>query len=237
MLFYRAMTPIKAMTFDLDDTLYDNVPVIKKAEQSLNEELVRITGLNQFTVTDFNLLKQHVLTLNPDIYHDVVAWRQMTIRYLGHQYGIVSQDIELLVDHLMDHFTYWRHQIEIPAQTHQVLSYLAERIPLAVITNGNVEIEKIGLADYFQFSLRGGIDGRSKPFADTFALAARQLNLPSQQILHVGDNLYTDVLGAVEQGMQACWINLTGQTIAQQSDARLLPHIEITDLVELKSLL
>ena len=30
MHFYRPLRPIAAMTFDLDDTLYDNAPVIKR---------------------------------------------------------------------------------------------------------------------------------------------------------------------------------------------------------------
>ena len=30
MKFYRPLGPIKAITFDLDDTLYDNHPVIRK---------------------------------------------------------------------------------------------------------------------------------------------------------------------------------------------------------------
>lgn len=233
MHFYRAISPVKAMTFDLDDTLYDNVPVIKLAEQALNEELVRITGLTHLTVAEFNQLKQQVLAQQPDIYHDVVAWRTATLRQFCMTYDIAAVQIEPMVAHLMDHFTHWRHQIEVPAKTHQVLSALAQKMPLAVITNGNVEIEKIGLADYFQFSLRGGIDGRSKPFADTFMLAAEKLNQPLSQILHVGDNLYTDVAGAVKHGMQACWINLTGQDIYQQPDASILPHVEITDLAEL----
>lgn len=35
MKFYRRIEPIKAMTFDLDDTLYDNHPVIVRMEREL----------------------------------------------------------------------------------------------------------------------------------------------------------------------------------------------------------
>ena len=58
---------------------------------------------------------------------------------------------------------------------------------MGVITHGNVEIAKIGLGDYFQFSLRGGPDGRSKPFPEIFELASQKLNVPAHHILHVGD--------------------------------------------------
>ena len=35
MHFYRSTGPIKAMSFDLDDTLYDNRPVIRHVEQQM----------------------------------------------------------------------------------------------------------------------------------------------------------------------------------------------------------
>jgi HAD superfamily hydrolase (TIGR01549 family) len=61
------------------------------------------------------------------------------------------------------------------------------------ITNGNAQPELFGLSDYFRFVLRAGPDGRSKPFADMYHLAAERLALPLGQILHVGDDLTTDV--------------------------------------------
>ena len=36
MRIYRGLKPIKAMTFDLDDTLYDNWPVIMKVEKAVS---------------------------------------------------------------------------------------------------------------------------------------------------------------------------------------------------------
>ena len=41
MRFYRPLGPVKAMTFDLDDTLYDNGPVIRAAEVSLQDYIVK----------------------------------------------------------------------------------------------------------------------------------------------------------------------------------------------------
>ena len=35
MQFYRSFRSPKALTFDLDDTLYDNHPVILRAEQAM----------------------------------------------------------------------------------------------------------------------------------------------------------------------------------------------------------
>ncbi len=62
-------------------------------------------------------------------------------------------------------------------------------------------------SDYFEFVLRAGPHGRAKPFSDMYHLAADKLNLPLGEILHVGDDLTTDVAGALRAGLQACWIN------------------------------
>lgn len=237
MHIYRPLQPIKAITFDLDDTLYDNVPVIKKAELALIQKLQTINGLAHLTLDRFNQLKQHMREIDPDIYHDVVAWRIMTLRYLFAKINLSASQIDENVQDMMAHFTYWRHQIDIPANIHQLLNCLAKRVPLAVITNGNVEVVKIGIDHYFEFSLRGGIDGRSKPYPDIFTLAAKKLAVSPANILHVGDNLYTDVMGAIDAGMQACWLNLTGKNIYYQADRQVLPHVEITDLAALENLL
>jgi FMN hydrolase / 5-amino-6-(5-phospho-D-ribitylamino)uracil phosphatase len=237
MHFYRSLQPIKAITFDLDDTLYDNVPVIKKAESELIQKLQATTGLAHLTLETFNQLKQQMQEIDPDIYHDVVAWRIMTLRHLFAKINLSTSQIDEKVQEMMAHFTYWRHQIDIPPDIHQLLNGLAERVPLAVITNGNVEVVKLGIDHYFEFSLRGGIDGRSKPYPDIFTLAAKQLAVSPANILHVGDNLYTDVMGAINAGMQACWLNLTGQDIYYQADMQVLPHVEITDLAVLENLL
>lgn len=63
------------------------------------------------------------------------------------------------------------------------------------ITNGNAQPELFGLGDYFEFVLRAGPHGRSKPFSDMYFLAAEKLNVPIGEILHVGDDLTTDVVG------------------------------------------
>lgn len=52
--------------------------------------------------------------------------------------------------------------------------------------HGNAQPELFGLGDYFEFVLRAGPHGRSKPFSDMYFLAAEKLNVPIGEILHVG---------------------------------------------------
>ena len=120
---------------------------------------------------------------------------------------------------------------------YDTLKQLAKKWPLVAITNGNAQPELFGLGDYFEFVLRAGPHGRSKPFSDMYFLAAEKLNVPIGEILHVGDDLTTDVGGAIRSGMQACWIRPENGDLMQTWDSRLLPHLEISRLASLTSLI
>ena len=45
----------------------------------------------------------------------------------------------------MEEFIEWRHKIDVPAESIEVLDRLKDRYPLSVITNGNVIAKRIGL--------------------------------------------------------------------------------------------
>lgn len=235
---YRSLSTIKALTFDLDDTLYDNSPFLQRAVEEMIKVIQQVDGLQQVTLAQYDQVKQDLLITAPEIYHDVVIWRHEALKRFLTLHGLTDKtQINKIADDAMERFVYWRNQIIVPDESIALLSQLADKYPLAVITNGNADINKIGLAPYFAFALRAGPDGLSKPFLPMFQLAADKLKVKPEYILHVGDNLYTDVQGAINAHLQACWLNMTDQDIYQCSLARVLPHMEITQLSELNYLL
>lgn len=238
MHFYRRLQPIKAITFDLDDTLYDNHPVIRKTTTESHRFLQSWhPDLHDFSVDAYQQLRDRLLAQEPDIYHDVTEWRRRTVELAMLNIGLSPAEAREGADKVMAVFAHWRSQVTVPPENLVALSALAERVPLVAITNGNAEPHLFGLDGYFQFVLRAGPDGRAKPYQDMYHLAAQRLNLAPENILHVGDDLTTDVAGAVRCGMQACWINLRGGNLMQIDDARLLPHVEITQLASLTALI
>lgn len=237
MHFYRSINTIKAFTFDLDDTLYNNNMIVENAEEKMLKTLQGYEQLRTLKLSEYIAEKRTVLAFDPEIYHDVNVWRIQTIKSLLNKTNIPVSKFADVIDESMNCFIYWRHKMRVPESTHSLLTKLATKYPLAAITNGNVDINKIGLSDYFQFSLRGGEHGRSKPFPEIFDLASSKLNISSHSILHVGDNLLTDVNGAINNGFLACFINIYNQNILHLDDTRCLPHIEITQLPELENLL
>lgn len=238
MRFYRPLKTIKAMTFDLDDTLYDNNPIMGKTEDEVLHFIRQFDQrFSQFERCDLIRFRDVIITQHPEIYHDVGRWRWLSWRVMLLHYGYNADQADKGADAIMACFAKWRSDIDVPQLTHETLSTLASMIPLAAITNGNMEPQKCGLGEYFTFILKAGPDGRSKPHSDMYQLAAQRLDIACENILHIGDNLNTDVEGAIRSGMQACWINLDQRNLLQDEEARLVPHVEISRLDSLISLL
>ena len=63
------------------------------------------------------------------------------------------------------------------------------------------------IGTYFDVHLSSEEVGVKKPDRMMFHQVSHNLDIPHQQILHVGDNAVDDVQGAVEAGLQAIWIN------------------------------
>ncbi|KGB07618.1 MULTISPECIES: 5-amino-6-(5-phospho-D-ribitylamino)uracil phosphatase YigB [Leclercia] len=238
MRFYRPVGQISALTFDLDDTLYDNRQVILRTEQEALSFVQNYhPALKTLQNSEFHRLRQALRETEPDIYHDVTEWRRRAVEQAMLDAGLTASEAALGAEASMAHFAKWRSRIDVPQETHDTLAALAEKWPLVAITNGNAQPELFGLGDYFEFVLRAGPDGRSKPFNDMYHLAAKRLNVPLGEILHVGDDLTTDVAGAIRCGMQACWIKPENADLMQAFDSRLLPHVEISRLASLTTLI
>jgi putative hydrolase of the HAD superfamily len=237
MHYYRSLPIIKAMTFDLDDTLYDNGPVIADLEQAMVVWMGKHHPKTQHcSLQWWAELRQRVIKSDPELKHDVTEWRRQQVT-LG--FKLLGYDVtraQYAADMAMVEVLRLRNLIDVPQETHRVLSILAERVPLIAITNGNVDPSRIGLSDYFQSVLQAGPDGKAKPFPDMFCAAQVKLNLPVASILHVGDDLATDVYGALKNGYSSCWFNSQSMTLRHAPKVRVLPHIEIAQLADLIAL-
>ncbi|MGL4717262.1 MAG: HAD-IA family hydrolase [Aeromonas sp.] len=235
MHFYRRWQPVAAISFDLDDTLYDNGPAIVRAEQwmldHLRSEYLATAMLDQ---ARWQALKLSVLQATPVLHHDVSLARQQTIRAAMMAGGMAGDEASRAAAQVFAAFLAERSKIKVSEATHQLLARLAERYPLVVITNGNLDLAQAGLDRYFTLVCKAGAGARMKPAPDMFEQARRALKLPAQQILHVGDHPQTDVLGAKLHGFRAAWLN---EGASQWPSLQLLPDVEINGLQELAELL
>lgn len=82
---------------------------------------------------------------------------------------------------------------------------------LGALSNGNADIRRVGLGDYFDFALNADALGVGKPDAAAFAAALGRAGVLPVEAVHVGDNPQDDIAGALNAGMHAVWFNPTGQ--------------------------
>ncbi len=160
MKHYRPLQPIAAMTFDLDDTLYDNRPVIERLEREVLAWLATQHPATQvMSHSDWSQLKRDVAASSPPLRSDVTQLRhqQLTEAFLRLGYDVAAA--QQAADEGVAVALYWRSQLVVPSETHRVMRLLADKLPLVAITNGNVDVAAIGLQGYFQAVLKAGPDG------------------------------------------------------------------------------
>ncbi|RZS39100.1 putative hydrolase of the HAD superfamily [Herbihabitans rhizosphaerae] len=69
------------------------------------------------------------------------------------------------------------------------------------------KLARLGIAEYFDTVVIAGEIGCGKPDPVIFATAAKQLDVPPEQIVHVGDRLDLDAVGARDAGMHGIWLD------------------------------
>ena len=235
MEFFRRLGAVRAISFDLDDTLYDNRPVIEHAEQWMVAHMRdRYLETAMYDRSWWHRLKLDLQRQQPALVDDVSLCRRVLLQRGLMEGGMAEAIARQEAESVFAQFLEMRSQIAVPDTTRRILSALAQKYPLVVITNGNVLLERLGLEGQFQHVLKAGGGFRMKPAPDLFTDMARRLQLPPQQIQHVGDDVTTDVAGAVHNGYRSAWLNDVGQ---DWRTLRILPDVMLTRLEQLLTLL
>jgi FMN hydrolase / 5-amino-6-(5-phospho-D-ribitylamino)uracil phosphatase len=135
----------------------------------------------------------------------------------------------LLAEPAFDAFFLERHRLTLFEDARPALEFLCARLPLVSLSNGNADLERIGLARYFRASIAAREFGVGKPDPRIFHAAAGALDLRPRDVLHVGDDATLDALGALNAGMQAAWVNRCGHVWPHELQA----HVTVGNLTEL----
>ncbi|MBB1507103.1 MAG: HAD superfamily hydrolase (TIGR01549 family) [Pseudoalteromonas rhizosphaerae] len=231
--FNRAISPFTVLSFDLDDTLYNNHPIITAAVQAQINYLNALPNWQAQGKDYWQQCREQALLDNPELVDNVTQWRKSTLRTALAKLGYQNAELEHHANNAYQAFADARSQIVVDDKVLDLLSQLSKRYRLIAITNGNVEIERFNLNGVFELVLQAGIHGKAKPHTTMFEQAAAALGVPTQHILHVGDSLDTDVQGAHNAGCQSLWLNDQPAKYAYKG----LADIEITDIQALKHFL
>lgn len=101
--------------------------------------------------------------------------------------------------------------LELFDEAREVLEVLAKRYPLGLITNGPADIQReeiqtLGLDAYVKHVFIEGEMGEGKPLPAVFERARQAVDLEPHQILFVGNSYGHDIRPAIEAGWRTAWI-------------------------------
>ncbi|WP_079203833.1 HAD family hydrolase [Pseudomonas sp. CC6-YY-74] len=225
---------IKLITFDLDDTLWDITPVMLDAEATLRNWLaLHAPRLGAVPVEHLWTIRARLLHAEPSLKYRLSELRRRILHDALAGAGYPPSEAVALAEYGFQVFLAARHRVELFAEVHPTLETLANRFQLGVITNGNADVRRLGLADYFQFALCAEELGVGKPDPKPFQEALKRAGVAAQHAVHIGDHPSDDIAGAQAAGLRAIWFNPQGKV--WEGDKRA--DGEICSLAELPALL
>jgi putative hydrolase of the HAD superfamily len=224
------MPAIKAILFDLDDTLIDDDSSYALSMQRLCDDFA--------PKFDIARLRQAYDALSPMWWGsgDLASEREVLWRRALQD---AAYDPSLAAT-VRDRYLHHRVETSAPLDgIEAVLRSLSGIYRLAVVTNGGGDIQPArlryaGLDGYFDLIVTSSDTDAGKPDPAIFQHALERLGVRADEALMVGDSLSAEIAGALASGMTAVWLNRTGRT---RDGTHPEPHHEIASLSELPGLL
>jgi putative hydrolase of the HAD superfamily len=200
---------VRAIAFDLDNTLWDVEPVLRRAEGRLFAWLQvhgpRITAA--LSLEDMRRAREELARREPEQAHDFTYLRTAALAAHARAHGYEAS----LAERAFEVFLAARCEVELFPDVLPGLTRLRARYALASLSNGNADLGRIGLGQLFTVSLNARQIGAAKPARRCFERLAQELAVEPAELLYVGDDPQLDVLAARAAGLQSAWMNRTGQ--------------------------
>ena len=199
---------IRMITFDLDDTLWDNVPTITKAEIETRKWIENKVGkIDWGDLNDFLNLREELIKEDESIKWDISKLRKEIFRKkLAH---ITPEKYRnKIVEDAFTVFISKRHEVKLFDGVETALRQLSKSFVLGVLTNGNADIFRFGIGKYFSFSVSSLEAKNSKPNRAHFDKAIQIMgDIKIDEILHIGDHQVNDILAAYDLNIESLWFN------------------------------
>lgn len=223
---------IKAVFFDLDNTLYDFERVrrygLGVALQHLHERLPDTRG--RLSIEHLARLRDEVADEieNPD--ESLTEIRTESFRRALALCGYGDPG-DLLAPELTRIYFESRYKVARPYEgAVTVLKRLKGRYVLGIISNGNTPLEWVGIEDCFDHKIFSEEVGVAKPDPRIFEMAVERVPCRPAEFVYVGDSIEFDVMGAMNAGARTVWFNPQG---TPYPDGLARPDAEISDLADL----
>ena len=225
------MNHIRAICFDLDNTLWDVWPVIVRAEQLMYDFLAERypKTVANLTLEALREARARVVDEHPQMAHDFTFLRKQSLRNLAARHAYP----DALVDEAFEVFINARNDVALYDEVMPALTTLKSGYRLFTASNGNADLDKIGIAHLFEKSIAARHVGAMKPDPLVFHKVVEGTDLELREVLYVGDDPLADVAGARAAGMEPVWINRDGAAWPEAVEPAQYAIKSLTELVAL----
>lgn len=224
--------PIRLLTLDLDNTLWDTDPAIARAEQITHDWISNHCpqAASFYTLDAIREYRQQIAECYPELAFRVSKLREEVLRRVFLQSGLEREQAALMARQAFQVYYRERSNVSLFEGAREALETLASRYPLMAVSNGNADLDIIGIRHLFAGHFNAEQVGAPKPQPEIFLTAVRAAGVNATECLHIGDHQQQDIAAAHRLGMKTIWVNLGDAPWTEES---CRPDQEITHLAQL----
>jgi 2-haloalkanoic acid dehalogenase type II len=217
---YRGARPIRAITLDLDDTLWPCEPTIQRAERLAHEWLAGRAPeiIAPWSMERLRERRMAIHAARPELRYDFVAIRRLVLQEVFRDSGANDAQSAEIIEGTLDVYMTARNEVELYPEVLACLERLSQRYRIASLSNGNACLVQIGLDHLFHAMISAHAHRSGKPDPALFHIACRELGCAPEETVHLGDDIELDIRGARAAGLHTVWMN-RGNTAWPGDDA------------------
>lgn len=197
---------IRAVIFDLDDTLYGYKALDREAGDRVKKYTCEKLGLAEQVYEEAYVYgRSETKRQLGDVAasHNRILYFQKMLEYLG----VNPMPLSLQIYEI-----YWGIFLEKMRLFDGAREFMdcmhAQGITMVICTDLTAhiqhrKIEALGIADDIKYLVTSEEAGREKPAPEMFALCLKKLNMAAEEVCYIGDSLTKDIEGAMAAGMRA----------------------------------
>lgn len=211
------MRIMKAIVFDVDDTLYDLSTPFKETCREFFPEDKDLDLEGAFLASRRYSDSVYARCLSGEM-----SMEEMYIYRFKNAFLDCGKKIDALKAlEFQAIYEEKQHEIKMTDAMRQLMQNLKEKVTLGIVTNGPAQhqwdkVNALGVTEWIPVGhvFISGALGVAKPDKRIFSRAAERMGILPQEICYVGDSFENDIVGAKAAGWNAVWYNHRGHQAA-----------------------
>jgi HAD superfamily hydrolase (TIGR01549 family) len=231
--------PVKAVFLDFGDTLVETKPLYVERLRISFEKLGLKRSYEDMERAYVEADWRAAVVLLERTPFPQDAWRGLFAAIMIETLNI-KQNVREFMKQVSEQMTLIRPERRLVPGAGKFLEFCKiKNIRLAVLSNNDgrtrEKCREVGIEEYFDIIMDSTLEGIMKPNPDFFTRALDYMKVYAADVLHVGDLLGCDVLGARKVGIRVAWFNQRQYTPRDYKIAD--PDYTVHNLKEIETLL